>query len=35
MVGITGIVWNSENRDEEIVRLILLEQLKLRHVHQA
>jgi len=29
MVGITGIVWNSENRDEEIVGLILLEQLKL------
>jgi len=35
MVSITGIVWNSENRDEEIVGLILLEQLKLRHVHQA
>ena len=35
MVGITGIVWNSESRDEEIVKLILLEQLKLRHVHQA
>jgi len=35
MVGITGIVWNSENQDEEIVKLILLDQLKLRHVHQA
>jgi hypothetical protein len=29
MVSITGIVWNSENRDEEIVKLMLLEQLKL------
>jgi hypothetical protein len=35
MVGITGIVWNSENRDEEIVSLILLEQLKLYHIHEA
>ena len=35
MVGITGIVWNSENRDEEIVRLVLLEQLKLVDVHQT
>ena len=35
MVGITGIVWSSENRDEEMVRLILLEQLKLYHIHQA
>jgi len=35
MVSITGIVWNSENRDEEIVKLILLDQLKLIYVHQA
>ena len=35
MVSITGIVWNSENRDEEIVKLILLDKLKLYHVHQA
>ena len=35
MVGITGIVWNSENRDKEIVKLILLEQLKFYHVYQA
>jgi hypothetical protein len=35
MVSITGIVWNSENWDKEMVKLILLEQLKLRHVHQA
>jgi len=35
MVSITGIVSNSENRDEEIVKLILLEQLKLYHVYQA
>jgi len=35
MVGITGIVWNSENRDEGMVKLILLEQPKLVDVHQA
>jgi len=35
MVSITGIVWNSENRDEEIVKLILLNQSKLVDVHQA
>jgi hypothetical protein len=29
MVSIMGIVWNSENRDEEMVKLMLLEQLKL------
>jgi len=35
MVGITGIVWNSENRDEQMVRLVLLEQLELCDIHQA
>ena len=35
MVSITDIVWNSENRDEEIVKLMLLDQLKLYRVHQA
>ena len=35
MVSITGIAWNLENRDEEIVKLILLEQLNLYHIHQA
>ena len=35
MVSITGIVWNSENRGEETVKLILLDQLTLYHVHQA
>ena len=35
MVSITDIVWNSENWDEEIVKLMLLDQLELYRVHQA
>jgi hypothetical protein len=35
MVSITGIIWNSEKRDKEMVKSILFEQLKLYHVHQA
>jgi hypothetical protein len=35
MVGITGIVWNSENRDEELIGLTPLERLGLYHIHQT
>jgi len=35
MVDITGIAWNSENRDEEIVRLIPLERLQPDDIHQT
>jgi hypothetical protein len=35
MVSITGIVWNSENQDDEKVRLILLERFGLYLIHQA
>ncbi len=35
MVSITAIVWNSGNRDEEIVKSVLLEQPELSDIHQA
>ena len=35
MVIITDVVWNSENGDERIANLMLLDQLRLCHVHQA
>jgi hypothetical protein len=35
MVGITGIVWNSESRGREIVKSILFQQLRFYYVHQA
>ena len=35
MVSITDVVWNSENGDERIANLMLLDQLRLCHVHQA
>ena len=35
MVDITGIALNSENRDEEMIRLIPLERLKPDDIHQT
>ena len=35
MDSITGTVWNSGNRNEEIVNPIPLDQLGLRHAHEA
>ena len=35
MDSITGTVWNSENPNEEIVKLILLDQLELHYIHDA
>jgi len=35
MVSIVDVVWNSENGDERIANVMLLDQLKLCHVHQA